>query len=523
MTSMERSTAHATSITAGLRDAAREPKTSARQLRTVVKKHDGLTIKVPISHVRVPVKARVCSILHPVIKMSDWSQYLLSDDVRSKLLLGGHSICNTDGWQNLFAEYWENFKRINPSHPVFDKPSHTLRHCIPCSIHGDEGRGPAKAPVLCFNFQPLHAVKGHIFRSRFLTTLMPATWYKKNDETMDSLLAHIARDGRKLFHVGVTVGEHTFYIIIVAVKGDWPFLAKALHLSRHFGCKLICHLCDATSIGNMVSIFGNPTVAEVCKRILSALLTIPGVTPKSGKPDLAHVGHLGNFKDFAGSAVVAGMWLGVWGPGSVPLLMYRAYDDLKAWCRVQRLTLNMNKFTRDRLHLKRNACFPFMGGKGSDIAIILRWIEAKFCGHGDQYLQCVYSSARAINCFFRQLYLSYAQGLWIERGLAKMMVEAGVTYVRGYLFLAHRAHALGWSLFALKPKIHLLCHVLKQMQFELDLGNAHVASPVADMCWGDEDFIGKICRLCRRTHPWTLPRETIDRYLMECVRQWGFC
>lgn len=48
-----------------------------------------------------------------------------------------------------------------------------------------------------------------------------------------------------------------------------------------------------------------------------------------------------------------------------------------------------------------------------------------------------------------------------------------------------------------------------------------VLSPAAHMCWTDEDMIGRISRLSRRTHPLTTARRTIDRALCNYRRQFG--
>ena len=34
-----------------------------------------------------------------------------------------------------------------------------------------------------------------------------------------------------------------FFIALVAVKGDWPYVRKAYHLNCGFNCLRKCHLC----------------------------------------------------------------------------------------------------------------------------------------------------------------------------------------------------------------------------------------------------------------------------------------
>ena len=37
----------------------------------------------------------------------------------------------------------------------------------------------------------------------------------------------------------------TFYVGLVAVKGDWPFVRKAYKISAGFRSSRICHLCPS--------------------------------------------------------------------------------------------------------------------------------------------------------------------------------------------------------------------------------------------------------------------------------------
>ena len=43
--------------------------------------------------------------------------------------------------------------------------------------------------------------------------------------------------------------------------------------------------------------------------------------------------------------------------------------------------------------------------------------------------------------------------------------------------------------------------------------SAYVMNPAAHMTWADEDFIGRISRISRRTHVLTAPARSIDRAL----------
>lgn len=83
--------------------------------------------------------------------------------------------------------------------------------------------------------------------------------------------------------------------------------------------------------------------------------------------------------------------------------------------------------------------------------------------------------------------------------------------LKGSKYLAHpnfliiykcESH-VGWII-QLRLDLH---HQLLDPEVEL------LVNPAIWMTWSDEDFIGRICRLCRKTHVLSSPQRTIDRAL----------
>ena len=75
----------------------------------------------------------------------------------------------------------------------------------------------------------------------------------------------------------------------------------------------------------------------------------------------------------------------------------------------------------------------------------------------------------------------------------------------------------------------ITCDFLKKnkclrLDLQTSLANprsAYVMKPAAHMTWADEDFIGRISRISRRTHVLTAPARSIDRALGHYRRQWS--
>ena len=73
-------------------------------------------------------------------------------------------------------------------------------------------------------------------------------------------------------------------------------------------------------------------------------------------------------------------------------------------------------------------------------------------------------------------------------------------------------------LFLITPAISLRL----DLQWELENERVeYILSPSVNCTWADEDYIGKISRVSRRTHPWTAAKNTIQRTLGFYRRVWG--
>ena len=126
----------------------------------------------------------------------------------------------------------------------------------------------------------------------------------------------------------------------------------------------------------------------------------------------------------------------------------------------------------------------------------------------------------------------------------------------GYSTLATLCSRAGYPLFKIRPKLHMMCHLghldyhclglgrvsikcknkwlvfgffmRKVHPARLDLKHALLQYPDAQwflsistyMTWSDEDFIGRISRISRRTSPLTAADRTITRSLALYRRQW---
>ena len=60
------------------------------------------------------------------------------------------------------------------------------------------------------------------------------------------------------------------------------------------------------------------------------------------------------------------------------------------------------------------------------------------------------------------------------------------------------------------------------MQHQLAIpGCESIYNPASHMCWTDEDMVGRVARISRRTHPLTTASRTLDRALANYRRMWA--
>ena len=204
-----------------------------------------LPVEVSTVRVRVRVrrpKVRTIQSDYPMITLESWGRFLLENSPR--FLLGGFHITERKQYMTMFQRFWEQYKHLDENHIVYTQ-FQDYSHLIPYCVHGDEGRGKGKAPIMITTYQPLIGVHGedftnikgylglhqcelllyiffhlehfkpetawgmffqlarHSFTTRFLAWMMPSRNYAPKDATMDDFTTYMVSDLSKVFSEGV--------------------------------------------------------------------------------------------------------------------------------------------------------------------------------------------------------------------------------------------------------------------------------------------------------------------------------
>ena len=81
-------------------------------------------------------------------------------ETHPEFLLGGHSPLDKS-YLDMFGNFWEGFRHQHGDHEIYkEKSMEERRRTVPIMLHGDEGRGLAKVPLLVISFQVLIPFSG---------------------------------------------------------------------------------------------------------------------------------------------------------------------------------------------------------------------------------------------------------------------------------------------------------------------------------------------------------------------------
>ena len=96
---------------------------------------------------------------YPVLRVTDWMDTIFRHG--GHFALGGNSLDNPEPFREELCQFWRNYKVIDPTFAFFAKfPESEWRNCIPVAIHGDEGRGRLKSPIMIVTLQMILPLKG---------------------------------------------------------------------------------------------------------------------------------------------------------------------------------------------------------------------------------------------------------------------------------------------------------------------------------------------------------------------------
>ena len=447
-----------------------------------------------------------------------------------------------------------------------------LRFCVPLMVHGDGARTLKKQPLEVISLHPvlgLDTVKKKIedsvqctcwpkqtyggcdtahpmaqklnskhltYLTHFLLCAFPSKKFKKLPGLLLSVLEAISQDLGTLSVRGIVLGNDVYHFAVLGMMGDLEYHAKTGVLTRSYqnvGHKNFipcCHLCAAGSINHPFE-----DVREQASCWKGTLFHSPpwnnpppfryilfedwssGLAARWFRLDPFHLFRLGVARNFIASAVMLMASDGIFDLAagdskSVDARLGRAWAQFSLWCDTHSVRVTgIRAFTREKFHAATKTSFPWVGCKGADSIILLKWLkwcsainlascpDSQVLGHIHQ--GCEQSLA------FQGI---HRHGIWLTNCCRAKLQKNCQQFLASYAWLAHVCLQRRLQLFAQVPKIHGMAHV--QHRLSVCSLDEFCWNPANDDCSMSEDFVGRIARQSRRVGHKHVVSNTIHAY-----------
>ena len=232
--------------------------------------------------------------------------------------------------------------------------------------------------------------------------------------------------------------------------------------------------------------------------------------------DLMHNFHLGCGRDVAGSTIWELYTEGVWGALDATKALKQCWLECKAYCSQNDIGWPPRVFTVNMLgksEAKNFACLESVV-KAAHVKIIVRFL-ADFTYHRTTSACGEHAKVRAtmlwaLSDFLHTLDTS-PQFMSLEQ--VERAARSAQTWQSCYQWLSAEALANAAPLWKMRPKAHYIAHQLVDMQ-------ATRENPRHQMCFVDEDFLGKVKRLASKCGKATVTRRALQRYILYMAVRW---
>ena len=227
--------------------------------------------------------------------------------------------------------------------------------------------------------------------------------------------------------------------------------------------------------------------------------------------DLLHVFHLGVARDLIGSTLALFIKDKLIFSGATQADRLReATTNLKSFARGAKLPLKLHRLTKRKLGWDSKS-YPEFRGSGYDAFVVLRWLVQVVQSHPAEVPAPLY---RAIYAADHTLSVLYNAGRYLTEAEQHSKETYGMMFLHNYMEMVHRNLTARRRLFRLRPKFHLMHHIVKARP-------GSRVNPAVFSTWMDEDCLRKMMRVLKLTDPRTAPRRILERFLLRMKGTWN--
>eukprot|EP00435_Cladocopium_sp_Y103_P057543 s710_g19.t2 len=470
---------------------------------------------------------------------------------------------------DLFDSGWENidFNRLVPYYLHGDGGrTYKKGSILVLSMYSALGQGTAKNPVAQPDLDQSASSRkrkrhddkwgdddlqmginllGNSLANRFLFAAINVLHYKHALDRLDTLLDLWGKELRYLLDEGFEYGGHTWKVAVLGVTGDAPFLKEVGFHNRSFhnvrksstakkALPGVCWLCSAGMTGGpafedtsivsaewiRTSGVNNPIPWAVPSPLLMHL-PIDQLRPAEFyRPDFFHIYHAGVGKDFSASSCIYFL-RSIFKARNIDISLETANTELRAYLKNTKDRISFSKLTFDLLGYESSKSFPVgHWSKNLDTATMMKFVERVAKDHlpiyeGDEILKLIAEASEAMGSFVRILLSSE---YFLSPQQAGEAIKCGHFFLLRYMSLTKVCMGHKLCLFAVKPKLHMLAHLVLRMLLQYRSNKAAVINCISESTFMAEDFIGKVARLSRRVSPRLQGLKLLYRYLIAIER-----
>ena len=201
---------------------------------------------------------------------------------------------------------------------------------------------------------------------------------------------------------------------------------------------------------------------------------------------------------------------------NLPDRLTRAFKTFKLWCEAEGKNTSLKNFTQANLHFLKAKAFPYLGGKGADVTLVLMFL--------DFFLRLSLISPKAgdetilsamhqlVQGTLNFLGVMHSHDLWLPHGCTGYMAKQGLTALRAYAYCAKFSMQINKRLFCMGPKFHSWAHTVFELKHAFERGQRDTLNPCIWNCEMNEDMIGRISRISRHVSPRLTVLRTLQRY-----------
>ncbi|CAK9003372.1 unnamed protein product [Durusdinium trenchii] len=521
--------------------------------------------------VKVTTLAKASGVSYPggidVLRLTDWLDFIV--EYGCFHVLCGLQRADIGRCDDILNEFWKRYKRQFPDHDLFkiaERHAIPLHRIAPLYLHGDEGRGKKRLPILVLSWHSCLGggtqsanrerkkrericmrlnFTGSCYTHRLLAAVLPRM--TKEDAAFQSILETLADDASQVLLKGATDSAgRTFYAACLGVTGDWMFLAKAGNLARTYGHCIkrplrpttkqvgICHLCLAGTREipfEMLQTYERPGsrppwwnsrgangAFDFPISPLNRIPCVPNFPEMLYVYDLFHCYHLGMGRYFLGSV------LALMSERCSSTKAADRFDELTqlylSWCEEEHRSPYLQSITQAKINWLDTKNFPVGLWTKGHVTLSLNdfvsaWGQQQDFANDDILKLCVEA-----NCCIRSaIQRIFARDTWLSKNDALYIAHEGLQFLSKYGQLALRAFRDNRALFSHAPKEHPLEHIFYELKHQGERLD-YVLSPGVTSVQPDEDFVGKVSRTSRRTNAEQAVRRTVQRTLMAANHHW---